>query len=125
MNVGSGDYSYEVIADWAKLPPNWSFQDVAGLAVDSKDRVLVFHRGKHPVIVLSREGEVEGSWGDGVFALAHSIRVGPDRMVYCIDYGDHTVRKLSPEGDVLLTLGNPGKPSPTGAVGFDYRTIQR
>src|SRR5205823_3337153 len=27
--VGSGDYRYEVAADWAKLPAGWAFRDVA------------------------------------------------------------------------------------------------
>jgi hypothetical protein len=28
--VGSGDYTYRVVADWAKLPIGWTFRDVAG-----------------------------------------------------------------------------------------------
>jgi len=46
-------------------------------------------------------------------------------MVYCVDSGDHTVRKMTPDGDVLLTLGRKDRPSVTGAVGNDFRTIER
>ena len=37
--------------------------------------------------------------------------------MYCVDNGDHSVRKFSPDGELLLTLGVPGTPSQTG-----YRT---
>jgi hypothetical protein len=43
--------------------------------------------------------------------------------VYCTD-GDHTVRKFTPDGRLLMTLGEKNHPSDTGAVGRDYRTIR-
>ena len=33
-------------------------------------------------------------------------------MLYCTDDGDHTVRKITPEGKVILEIGVPGKPAP-------------
>ncbi len=41
--LGSGDYRYKVIENWAQLPGDWSFMDVAGVAVNSKDEVFVFN----------------------------------------------------------------------------------
>ena len=46
--LGSGDFTYEIRLDWAKLPEGWSFHEVADVGIDSKDRVYVFSRGKHP-----------------------------------------------------------------------------
>jgi hypothetical protein len=46
MIVGSGDYRYEVNADWAKVPDGWSFKEVGGVGVDSNDNVYVFNRGE-------------------------------------------------------------------------------
>ena len=43
--LGSGEYRYRVVDGWAKLPDNWTFMDVAAVAVDSKDQVFVFNRG--------------------------------------------------------------------------------
>jgi hypothetical protein len=37
--LGSGNYRYKVIENWAQLPDQWSFMDVAGVAVNSKDEV--------------------------------------------------------------------------------------
>ena len=42
MIVGSGQFKYRVIADWAKLPDGWSFKEVGGVGVDRHDKVYVF-----------------------------------------------------------------------------------
>ena len=112
VQLGSGTMTYQVVEGWAKLPQGWSFKECADVAVDSKDRVYVFNRGEHPVIVFDRDGNFVNSWGEGVFSNAHGICVGPDDSVYCIDNGDHTVRKLTPEGELLMTLGTKDHPSP-------------
>ena len=38
--------------------------------------------------------------------------MGPDDTIYCTDDADHTVRKCTLDGKVLLTLGTSGKPAP-------------
>ena len=49
-------YSYS----WReRLPEGWSFVEVAGVAVDSQDRVYVFNRGAHPMIVFDKEGQFQ------------------------------------------------------------------
>ncbi|HMF19378.1 MAG TPA: peptidyl-alpha-hydroxyglycine alpha-amidating lyase family protein [Gemmataceae bacterium] len=123
--VGQGPYRYQALERWQKLPAGWSFGEVAGVATDSSDRVYVFNRGEHPIIIFDREGNFLSSWGEGRFNRAHGITVGPDDAVYCTDDLDHTVRKFTTEGKLLLTLGTSGKPSDTGIDGIDYRTIKR
>src|SRR3977135_4226706 len=54
--LGSGEHRYRVVENWAKLPEGWNLTDVASVAVDSKDRVYVFHRGDHPMGGLDRSG---------------------------------------------------------------------
>ena len=56
MIIGSGQFRYRVIADWAKLPNGWSFKEVGGVGVDRSDNVYVFNRGEHPMIVFDRRG---------------------------------------------------------------------
>jgi hypothetical protein len=72
----------------------------------------VFNRGDHPMIVFDREGKFLRSWGEGVFKRAHGLHMGPDECLYCTDDGDHTVRKCTLDGKVLLTIGLPDKPTP-------------
>ena len=110
--LGSGQFRYEVQENWAKVPPGWSFRDVAAVAVDHQDRVYVFNRGEHPMMVFDRDGHFLRSWGEGVFNRAHGLHIGPDESLYCTDDGDHSVRKCTLEGKVVLTIGIPGKPSP-------------
>jgi DNA-binding beta-propeller fold protein YncE len=109
--LGSGEHRYRVIDNWAKLPDGWELTDVASVAVDSQDRVYVFNRGAHPMIVFDRYGNFLRSWGEGVFSRAHGLNIGADYNLYCTDDGDHTVRKCTPEGKVLLTIGIPEKPA--------------
>ena len=109
--LGEGQYRYEVRNDWAKLPDGWSFTDVAAVAVDHNDHVYAFNRGEHPMIVFDRDGNFLRSWGEGVFKNAHGIHIGRDGTLWCTDDGDHTVRQVTPEGKVLLTLGLAGKPA--------------
>jgi DNA-binding beta-propeller fold protein YncE len=123
--VGSGNFRYQALIQWEQLPPGWSFGEVAGVATDSRDQVYVFSRSDHPVIVFDRDGRFLTSWGEGRFVRPHGIFIGPDDAVYCTDDLDHTVRKFTPAGELLLTLGTSGQPSDTGIAGLDYRTIQR
>jgi DNA-binding beta-propeller fold protein YncE len=109
--------AYEADADWADVPEGWSFREVAGVATDSRSRVYVFSRGEHPVMVFDREGEFLASWGEGVFTKAHNVRVSPDGYVFCSDLLDHTVRKFTLEGRLLMTLGTANVPSDTGGDG--------
>ena len=112
MIVGSGDYRYEVNADWAKLPDGWSFKEVGGVGVDGNDNVYVFNRGDHPMMVFDREGNFLRSWGEGQYPRAHGVHIAPDDTMFLTDDGGHFVRKVTLDGEVLLELGVPGKPAP-------------
>src|SRR5258705_894298 len=110
--VGTGDFKYRIIEDWAKLPDGWSFKEVGAVGVDNKDNVYVFNRGEHPVMVFDREGNFLRSWGEGKYPGAHGVHMGPDDSIYLTDDGGHFMRKCSLDGKVLLELGIPGKPAP-------------
>jgi DNA-binding beta-propeller fold protein YncE len=102
---------------WEQCPADISHRDVAGVAVDAADQVYLFTRYDHQVLVYTADGKFVRAWGAGVFKNAHNVKIGPDGAVYCVDNSDHSVRKFTPDGELLLTLGVPGTPSGTG-----YRT---
>src|SRR5216683_59117 len=109
---------YEVVEGWEQLPGGYKHRDVAGVAVDSEDRVYLICRGDHPIIVYDSGGRFLRSWGQGEFTYrTHGISVGPDEMLYCTDDGNHTIRKFTPDGKLLMTLGTMNKPSDTGYDG--------
>ena len=122
--VGAGAYRFKPILDWPKLPPGWSFVDVVGVGVDSRDRVYVFNRGEHPLCVFDRDGVLVDHWGEGQFTRPHGLTVTPDDKLWLTDDCGHAVYLHELSGQRLLTLGHPGVPSDTGAQGFDYRTIR-
>jgi len=101
-------------------------RDVAGVATDSEDRVYLICRGDHPIIVYDTNGKFLRSWGQGEFTYrTHGITVGPDEMLYCTDDGNHTVRKFTPDGKLLMTMGTMNKPSDTGLQRQGYGTVSR
>jgi DNA-binding beta-propeller fold protein YncE len=119
------EFGYEADDRWAKCPAGWEWREATAVAVDSRDRVLVFNRGPHPLMIFDRAGGFVASWGEGLFKRPHGITIGPDDSVYLTDDADHTVRKFAPDGRLVLTLGTSGRPSDTGATSNDYRTIRR
>src|SRR5215475_11589329 len=115
--TGAKGLRYEALARWQQLPAGWSFVEVAGVATDSRDRVYVFNRGEHPLMVFDSDGTFRTAWGEGLIKRAHGIHIGPDDAVYLTDDVDHTVRKFTTEGKPLQTLGTGGSPSDTGIDG--------
>jgi len=109
--VGTANYRFRTMEDWGALPAEWSLGDVAAVGVDQNDHVYVFNRGDHPMIVFDRTGRFLRSWGEGLFRNPHGVHVGADGAIYCTDDGDHTVRKCTADGKVLLEIGIPGEPA--------------
>ena len=110
--LGSGEHRYRVVENWAQLPEGWEFKDAAAVACDSKDRVYVFNRGEHPMMVFDREGNFLKSWGEGSYPRAHGLHIDANDILYLTDDAGHVVRKCTTEGKVLLELGVAGKPAP-------------
>jgi hypothetical protein len=125
MRPTSGTPTYEVVRDWAKIPPGWDLVEVPGLAIDSKDRIFAFTRGEPPVVVFARDGRVLDSWGTGQFRRPHAACIGPDDCLYCVDDFAHAVRKYTAGGKLLATIGPVGSPSETGYVPDDFLSVKR
>jgi DNA-binding beta-propeller fold protein YncE len=118
-------FQYRANANWPNWPAGWRISEVTAVATDSQDRVFVFSRGDHPVAVFDPGGELLFAWKGIPFTRPHGITIGPDDAVYCVDDLDHTIRKFTPDGRLLMTLGTSGVGSDTGSTSIDYRTIQR
>ncbi len=119
MQYGSNNHIYERVSEWADLPDGTSFLDVCSVCVVENDDVLVLNRSGTPVMRFDRDGELLSGWGEGEFSdRPHGMGIGPDGNVFCTDDGNHTVRKFTPDGDLLLTLGSENEPSETG-----YRSV--
>ncbi len=111
---GSGDFVYELIPDWAKLPDGWVFTQVAAVAVDKNDNVYAFNRSEHPIIVFDRDGNFIKSFGEGDFPNAHGMCFANDGTLWLADNGDHTVKRYTTAGECLMVLGSRDEPDETG-----------
>lgn len=101
---------YVVDPAWPKRPAELGPPvAVPGITVDKQDRIWCVQRGEVPVLVYSPEGNLLRSWGKGEFKSAHSLRFDSQGNVWVSDYAGHVVKKLTPEGKLLLTIGVPGK----------------
>jgi hypothetical protein len=124
---------------WPKpLPDKWILGQVSGIAVDARDHVWILHRPRTltereagavqkppisqccvpapPVIELDTQGNVVRSWGGpgrGHYwpESEHTIHVDHEGNVWIgsNERNDHVVLKFSPEGALLLQIGQPGK----------------
>ncbi|BBG05343.1 MULTISPECIES: peptidyl-alpha-hydroxyglycine alpha-amidating lyase family protein [Pseudonocardia] len=99
---------------WAGRPAGPAYTDVTDTDTDADDHVYLLTRSDGQVIVRDPEGGFVRSWGRGMFTTPHGLTVGPDGSVYCVDAGDHTVRRFTPTGELLAVIGTAGTPSDTG-----------
>ena len=123
VRVGGGDFIYDFIPDWGKLPEGYDFGGVPDGAVDAEGNVYVFSRSDHPIMVFDSDGNFIRSWGEKIFRRPHGAYISSDAF-YCVDDFQHTVRKCTLAGEVLMMLGTPDMASDTGYDGKDWRTIK-
>jgi len=105
--LGTGEWRFEVEENWAKIPDEIVLGDCAAVGVDSKDNVYAFNRGDHPIAVFDNAGNLLRTWGEGVFTRPHGVHMAPDDTIWLTDDGDHSVRRCTLDGRVLLTIGIP------------------
>ncbi|MBM4409686.1 MAG: hypothetical protein FJ038_14080 [Chloroflexi bacterium] len=75
-------------------------------------------------MVFDRSGTFLRTFGEGLFTTAHGIHIAPDDTVWTADSSGSTVRKFSPSGELLMTIGTQGVHSDTGInEAGDFRTI--
>ena len=117
-------------AEWSTLPDGKTWGSTAGVDIDP-DGVHLWAidrcgsnscvgSDRPSVLKIDPEGNVVKAIGGGLFLFPHGLHVDKDGNVWVTDAqgpnGDdsrrngmgHVVIKLSPEGEVLLTLGTPG-----------------
>ena len=132
MVYGQGTHQYTVQENWWTLPEGWEFGWVPAVAVDSQDRVYVYSRSEHPMVIFDREGNFLDSWGDDILKDAHGIFIDSDDNIYCTERDTHVMRKFTADGELLMTLGTPDEPGADGepfnkptdlAVGPRWRTV--
>ncbi len=114
MVFGQGTHQYTVQENWWTLPEGWEFGWIPAVAVDSQDRVYVYSRSEHPMVVFDRDGNFIDSWGDDILKDAHGIFIDAEDNIYCTERETHVMRKFTTDGELLMTLGTPDVPGAEG-----------
>ncbi len=114
MIFGQGTHQYTIQENWWRLPDGWEFGWIPAVAVDSQDRVYVYSRSEHPMVVFDRDGNFLTSWGDEILKDAHGIFIDAEDNIYCVERETHVMHKFSSDGELLMTLGTMDKPGTEG-----------
>lgn len=110
--------SYSYVEGWGQAPAEYPFKDVVGVQVAPDDRVYILTRFDSQVLVFESDGRFVRSFAQGVFTpRTHGLTLGPDGSLFCVDDGDHTVRKFNAAGEMVMMIGTPGVASDSGYTG--------
>ncbi len=129
-----------VLTNWGQIPAGRTFGTSAGMEIDPTDGHLWTYERcgsgsaggpgincdsnpVDPVLKLDRHtGEILAMIGAGVMVTPHGIYVDREGNVWVTDFAaneagtkGHQVHKFSPSGELLLSLGTPGRAGNDGA----------
>ena len=106
--------SYEMIPNWAKLPPEIAWGQVISVDPDPDGQSMwVFHRGDPALLHFDSSGKLLKALDAGMFVQPHGMSIDKEGFIWVTDArardgkGDQ-VFKLNPSGKVILTLGKAG-----------------
>ncbi|WP_248926212.1 hypothetical protein [Paenibacillus hamazuiensis] len=108
MKIGQGEFQYEVVNGWARLPEHASFGYTHGIVVDSEDNVYLFHTGAPSLMKFDREGRYLSGWGE--FPGAHGCLLheeADEAYLYLTDTKLGIVVKTTLDGKEVLRIGTP------------------
>jgi DNA-binding beta-propeller fold protein YncE len=106
----AGDSGLYRSAGFLEIPPQVRLDSVSAVDCDSEGRIYVLHRGEPALLQFDRDGRYLKGWGAGMFKVAHGLRVDRENNIWTTDNALHVVHKFSPEGKLLLKLGEEGQP---------------
>jgi DNA-binding beta-propeller fold protein YncE len=100
---------YQLVPNFPQLPREIKLAEVSGVAINSAGDIFIFHRGERPIIAFDKSGKLLRTFGEGTKS-AHGLRCDPADNVWASDVVAHTVTQFSPDGKVLLVLGEKDVP---------------
>ena len=100
---------YVAVANPLPVPDGVNMGASSSVAFDSHGHLYVLSRGAQPITEFDENGKFIRAFGEGLFVRSHGLRIDQDGNIWATDVRANTVMKLSPKGEVLLTLGTKGK----------------
>ena len=112
MRIGHGEFTYEWIDNWARIPQTPSGSEngrTHGVVVAKSGDVYVFNQADPGVLVFAQDGKLKSSWGDR-FAGAHGMTLveeGGTEHLWLADQTSKEVVKTTLDGKTVQTLPQP------------------
>jgi DNA-binding beta-propeller fold protein YncE len=103
------ELDYVFAPDAITLPAGSKMGAAAAVAFDARGHIYVLTRGAQAFFEFDPNGAFVRSFGDGMFTRSHGLKIDRDGNLWATDVGAHTVVKLNPAGQVLLTIGTKGE----------------
>jgi DNA-binding beta-propeller fold protein YncE len=104
------DLGYLAVENGLVLPEGMKMGAPSSVAFDARGHMLVFNRGPHPLMEFDAHGSFVRAFGEGMYVRPHGMRLDSQGNIWTTDVAGHIVMKMSPAGEVLLTLGTRGQP---------------
>ena len=88
------------------LNPPMALERISAVAGDTQGNLYLFQRNTDydPVVVIDRQGNVLRTFGGGLFAYPHSVRLDPEGNVWTVDATTSLIYKFSPQGEQLMQI---------------------
>jgi DNA-binding beta-propeller fold protein YncE len=103
------DLGYKPVQRSFKLPDGMRMGAPSSAAVTASGHLLVFNRGASPLLEFDKAGTFVRAFGEGRYERPHGLRLDPEGNIWTTDVSGHTVTKMNPRGEVLMTLGVKGQ----------------
>lgn len=107
LDVGPS-LGYTAVPNPLPLPEGMKYGGVAAVGVNSKGHIIVYHRLPVPLIEFDENGKFIRTFGQGLSARPHGMRIDAQDNIWITDVNENTVTKLNPQGEPVMTLGTRG-----------------
>jgi hypothetical protein len=113
--LGEGQYKYECIHGWAKIPDGMKWGNTHMVQEDAQGRIFIHHQGGSggktgSVCIFDPDGKFIKAWGQKWSGGAHGLQMRKEagqEFLYLATTGQHKVVKTDLDGNELFVLDYP------------------
>ncbi len=112
MIIGQGEFKYNWIEDWVKIPETKSGKEngrTHGVVVSNNGNILIFNQADPAILEVTKDGEVKNTWGKR-FGGAHGMTLisnNDKEYLWLTDEFSAEVVKTSLNGEAILNIQKP------------------
>lgn len=104
------DFAKKEFAIWDRSADNRGFKSPIAVVQDGEGGYLVSDSELARVVRLGKDGKPRGEFGAGALTRPTGLARDPNGgAIFVADSAKHVVKKFSPSGELLATIGGPGE----------------